>query len=388
MAEDDAKGRAKRMPQTSKKPRTAKKPPTKKPTAKKPPALAAAARSPTAKTRALPMGLWGGLAAMAIVAALVLAWPGARDRLAQLISGPEPSRDALVAAPSRPQPVAAAEPAADDARWAKLADRLGALEGSLDRLGADIAALKSAPVAAISTLEQRLAALEARPRRSPAGAAALAGIEKRLAALTGSLKAMEDRLAGTLAASDEAGSLALLALAGALRRGAPHGALAAAARAAMAKSDSGAALGAGLDALAAYAAKGVPSKAALAARFDALSRPVVAATPPPAKAEPKPEQPTGFWDKVRARVSKLVKYRRVGNENAPVPDAPTLARATTAKALVMGDLAAANQASNGLVGPEAEAWRKDLRARLKADGLADALDAMIARRVGRAAAAP
>ncbi|MCZ6740959.1 MAG: hypothetical protein O7D27_02235, partial [Alphaproteobacteria bacterium] len=76
---------------------------------------------------------------MAIVAALVLAWPGARDRLAQLMSGPEPSRDALVAAPSRSQPVAAPQRAADDARWAKLADRLGALEVSLARLGADIA---------------------------------------------------------------------------------------------------------------------------------------------------------------------------------------------------------------------------------------------------------
>ncbi|MCZ6848978.1 MAG: hypothetical protein O7F75_09040, partial [Alphaproteobacteria bacterium] len=125
MAEDDAKGRAKR------KPRAGKKPP-----AKKPQALAAAAPTPTAKTRALPMGLWGGLAAVVILAALVLAWPGARDRLAQLISGPAPSRDALVAAPSRDAPVAAPEPAADDARWAKLADRLGALEGSLARLGA------------------------------------------------------------------------------------------------------------------------------------------------------------------------------------------------------------------------------------------------------------
>lgn len=370
MAEDDAKGRAKR------KPRAGKKPP-----AKKPQALAAAAPTPTAKTRALPMGLWGGLAAVVILAALVLAWPGARDRLAQLISGPAPSRDALVAAPSRDAPVAAPEPAADDARWAKLADRLGALEGSLARLGADIAALKSAPVAPISTLEQRLAALEARPGRDGASAAALAGIEKRLATLTASLKALEDRLAGTLAASDEAGSLALLALAGALRRGAPHGALAAAARAVMAKSDSGAALGPRLDGLAAYEAKGVPSKAALAARLQALPRPVVAATLPPAKAPPAPR---GWWERVTRRLSGLVVIRRVGEAPAPGGRAPMAA----SRALAAGDLAGALAALEHADGSAIAAWRRDARARIEADGLADQLDAMIARRLGRGARAP
>ncbi len=383
MAEDDAKGRAKRMPQTSKKPRTAKKPPAKKPTAKKPQALAAAAPTPTAKTRALPMGLWGGLAAMAIVAALVLAWPGAWQRLAQLISGPAPSRDALVAAPSRDAPVAAPQRAADDARWAKLADRLGALEGSLARLGADIAALKSAPVAPISTLEQRLAVLEARPGRDGASAAALAGIEKRLAALTASVEAMEDRLSATPVSSDEAGSLALLALAGALRRGAPHGALAAAARAVMAKSDSGAALGAGLDGLAAYEAKGVPSKAALAARLQALPWPVVAATPPPAKAPPAPR---GWWERVTRRLSGLVVIRRVGE--APAPGAGGRAPLAASRALVTGDLAGALAALRDADGSAIAAWRRDARARIEADGLADQLDAMIARRVGRAARAP
>lgn len=396
MAEDDAKGRAKRKPQIAK-----------NPPARKPPAKSAAASAPTAKTRAkpaagpnsgggssspppppsgsgarrrLPMGLLGPLAAITIVAALVLAWPAARDRLGRLIAGPAPS-----------PPVAAPPRAGDAARWAKLADRLAALDASLARLGTGLAALKSAPVAGpdaatgLAALERRLAALEARPGRGRATAAALAAMDRRLAAMTGGLKAMEDRLQGAPVASDGAGGLVLLALAGALRRGVPHGVLAAAARAALAKSDSGAALAPRLHALAGYAAKGVPGNSALAARLEALPGPVGAAVPKPA-GTPRAER--GLWDQVTRRMSQLVVIRRVGEVPAPGRAAWDGARMAALRALAAGDVAGALAALSNAEGSAVAAWRRDAAARLEADALAQELDAMIARRLGRAARAP
>lgn len=377
MAEDDATGRATR------KPRTAKKPPAKVTSARTAKARAKAAtpsatKSATkseAETVAAPdveatkpppsdlgprrsptKGLIGGLAAIAILAAMVLAWPGARDRLAGMFSGPEPSA-----------PVAVPKPAADTAPWGKLTDRLAALEGSLTRLSGDIATLKSAPPAVeMSVLEGRLA-----------------GIEKRLVALTESLKALEDRRGRSPVASDAAGSLALLALAGALRRGAPHGALAARARAGIAKSDADGGFAAKLDALVAYEAKGVPSKAALAARLEALPGPVAA--PPPAKAT---GADGGLWERVTRRLKELVVIRRVGEVPVAEPAAGDRARLAASRALAAGDVAGALAALKNARGPDIAAWRRDAHARLKADALAVDLDAMIGRRLGPAASAP
>jgi hypothetical protein len=274
-----------------------------------------------------------------------------------MFSGPEPSASVAVPKPAVPKSTA------DTAPWGKLTDRLAALEGSLTRLSGDIATLKSAPpTVEMSVLEGRLA-----------------GIEKRLTALTESLKALEDRRARPPVASDAAGSLALLALAGALRRGAPHGALAARARAGIA--DGG--FAAKLDALVAYEAKGVPSKAALAARLEALPRPVAA--PPPAKAT---GADGGLWERVTRRLKELVVIRRVGEVPVAEPAAGDRARLAASRAMVAGDVAGALAALKNARGPDIAAWRRDAHARLKADALADDLDAMIGRRLGPAASAP
>ena len=393
MAEDDAKGRAARKPRTAKKPqaeatpaRTAKarsKAGTKSETeaetvaapnveAAKPPPSDIGPRRPL---RLPPTkGLIVGLAAVAVLAVLVLAWPGARDRLAGMFSRPEPSAPVAALKPAVPKPPvpkptadSAPELAAVAAQWGKLTDRLAALEGSLTRLSGDIATLKSAPPAVgMSALEGRLA-----------------GIEKRLAALTESLKALEDRRARPPVASDAAGSLALLALAGALRRGTPHGALAARARAGIAKSDADGGFAAKLNALVAYEASGVPSKAALAARLKALAPPVAA--PPPTKATPADG---GLWERVTRRLKELVVIRRVGEDPAAAPAAGDQARLAASRAMAAGDVAGALAALDNVRGPDIATWRRDARARLKADALADDLDMMIGRRLGRGATAP
>ena len=377
MAEDDAKGRATRKPRRANNPtakaaaESATKSDTETVTAAAPDAGAEkpppSGLGPRRSLRLPPTkGLIGGLAAIAVLAAMVLAWPGARDRLAAMFSGPEPSAPVAAAKPAVPKPAAAAAP------WGKLADRLAALEGSVTRLGGDIATLKSAPAAGgTSALEGRLA-----------------GIEKRLAALTESLKALEVRRARPPVASDAAGSLALLAFAGALRRGAPHGVLAARARAEIAKSDADGGFAVKLDALVGYEASGVPSVAALAARLEALPRPVAA--PPPAKAtHAKATQADGgLWERVTRRLSELVVIRRVGEDPAVKPAPGDRARLAASRAMAAGDVAGARAALENARGPDIAAWRRDAHARLKADALADDLDAMIGRRLGHAATAP
>jgi hypothetical protein len=410
MAEDDATGRATRKPRT----------------AKKPPAKAAPAPARTAKTRAegaakaaikptkesatkseaetvaapdveaakppppgfgprRPMGLpstkglLGGLAAVAVLAALVLAWPGVWDRLAGRIAGPEPI--APVAAPKPAAPI----PAADVTRWAKLADRLSALEESVTRLGGDIGALKSTPAEGMQAFDRRLAALEAGAGGRAVTDSALAGIEKRLAALTESLKALEDRRAAPPLVSDTAGTLALLALAGALRRGTPHGALAARVRAAIPKSNADGGFAVKLDALVGYETKGVPSLAALSARLEALPRPVTQAAPPLPKAT---HTDGGLWERVTRRLNELVVIRRVGEVPQPEPAARDRVRLAASRAMAAGDVVGALAALENMRGPDIVAWRRDAQARLQADTLAEALDAMIARRLGHAATAP
>ncbi len=354
--------------------------------------------------RPLLLALIGGLVIIAVLAALALSWPGGRDRVAQLFSGSTPV--VRVAAPS-PEMAPAPGPGAPGlgaapAPSVKLAQRLDTLEGTLARLASDIADLKSAlaaagdPGKALSAFEPRIMALEQAPKQNATTEAALGEIVKRLEALGAGVKALEDRPAGAPVASGAEASLALVALAGALRRGSPHGVLGAAVRGLIAKSDPGGGLAARLDVLAEYASKGVPVLAALVARLNALPQAISGAE---AGAEPGPQTAPapaqtggwsagGWWEKVRGSFSELVVIRRVGEMPASEPRPRDQARLKASRALAAGDLAGALAALKDAGGSGFAAWRQDAGARLKADALADELDAVIARRLGRGAVAP
>ena len=335
--------------------------------------------------KGLRPGLIGLVLGVIVTAGLALAWPGARDRLAALFSGKPPAPVAATAAPD-----------ARAIQIARLAKRLDALEAGLSRLGADLATLKStAPggvgaAESLESLERRLAAMEARPAAMEArlaaitdGGAALGAIEKRLAGLAKALTALEARMGQAPGGGDMAGSVALMALSGALRGSAPFRALAVPARRVITGSGN-AALGARLDALGPYGEKGVPGRVALAARFNVLPR--GKAKPSPGT-EPGPV-PEGLWDRMTAYLRGLVVIRRVDDGGAPVAAAKGGPWAAASRAVAAGDLAAAAAALEGTRRAEVAAWRRDAEARILADGLADDLDALIGERLGRRAQNP
>lgn len=309
--------------------------------------------SDTGPGRPLGRGLLVGLAAVAIIAAVILAWPGAWDRLAGMFFGPPPAA-----------PVSAPGPAP----WVELGDRLAALEKTVAQIGQDIAALKSAP-----------------PPAKQDDGAALKAVEQRLAALASSVEAIKGGLAKP-SPPPESGAVALMAMASALRHGTAFASLTARVRGDL--GDGAEEVIRELEGLAGYAAQGVPTRAALAARLGALRLEPGKIGSPPEKARPEPKRPAGFWDKVKSNFFGLVKIRRTAGDKTSAADPVDLARAATGKALAKGDLAAAVQASAGLTGPEAEAWRRDLGARIAADRLALALDRAVAARLGTKAVKP
>jgi hypothetical protein len=301
------------------------------------------------------------LFAILILGVILFAWPGGRAFVANLFGGPPP------------------------AELRALMERVGTLEAKVAGLDRDIASL-TAGEEARAALDKRLSALEARPGGEVPGPR-LEALEKRLAELSAKVAAQEARL-GKAEGADPSATMAAMALAGSLRAGGPFAGLAA--RVAGETGEAGP-VAKGLDALRSYAAKGVPTVAALAARLETLPVPTLkeaAAAKPAAPAAPeKPAQPTGFWDKVKTNVLKLGRIRKTP-EKPTVPDITVSARAAAAEALVRGDLAAAGEAAKDLAGPEAEAWRRDLGARIQAERLAATLDQVVAARLGRGPAKP
>jgi hypothetical protein len=348
MAEDDAKGRRKRKPRAAKK-MPAKSTPAAVRTAK---ARAKTTKKPMTRSEAetvsgltqkdvstpppglgprqpFLLGILGGLTVFAVLAILYFPWSGAWDRVASVFF--KPGTLVPVAAPKPiAKPIAVADP------WNKLADHLAALKV----------------------------------------------IEDRLADLASSVKVMEGQLANLAAPSEGSGTLALMALAGALRQGVSFAPLAARVRGDLAAKGDGEGVVAALDRLASYAAKGVPTRPILAARLAALPLPAPKIDTLSVKAVAKPEQQVGLWNKIQARFFRLVEIRRVVEINGPESDDYNLAGAAVAKALARGDLVAADQLSATLIGQDAKGWRKDLRARIQANGLAVVLDGVIALRLG------
>ncbi|MEE9194949.1 MAG: hypothetical protein V3U44_03850 [Alphaproteobacteria bacterium] len=233
-------------------------------------------------------------------------------------------------------------------------------------------------------MQRRLVAIEARPTAAPDAGASIEALDKRLDGLAKTISALEARVGRASTGRDVAGrdvkqTLALMALSNALRRGAPFQALAGPARAVMVGSENDA-LADRLDALARYAEKGVPGRASLASRFAALPRSAEKSPPP---AAPKPagaDEGKSIWDRVAARVKGLVKIRKVGGNGAPpVKPGPW---AAASKAMVAGNLGAAVAALQGAGNGEVAAWRRDARARIDGDVIADALDTLTATRLG------
>ncbi|MDX1485316.1 MAG: hypothetical protein R3229_12635 [Alphaproteobacteria bacterium] len=313
---------------------------------------------------------WGILVVILIV--LVLAWPAARERVAGWLPVGKPPAD-----------TAASGAAAMDA----LADRLARLEAALGRLGDDIAGVKARPpVAAPSPeIEKRLAALEARPEGDGDTGARITAMAERLETVAASVKALEARLAEAAQGRDSAATLALFALSGALRTGAPFAALIPPVKRhlAAAGAERGKAIAAGLDGLSEFAAGGVPTRWELTVRFAALDRPQAASPAPQAEPEAR-----GFWDRVSARLKGLVKIRRVGGDGAAARSGDEGPLAAAADALAQGDLAAAIASLGGAEDAKAVSWREAAAARIKADALAATIDAAVAGRLGTAASAP
>ena len=322
-----------------------------------------------------PSGRFAGLAlAIVVIAAAGVVWLWQTWRLSALL--PQNSEaPAVVAEHSHPPP----------SELSKFSERVAALEAAVARLGADVAALKSAPPPpaaspdAVQSLDARIAAVEKRLEATPGGAPEGAAVEPRLVGLEKALAELSGRLAQAEPRRETAGTLALMALSGALRTGIPFKALLAPARTALEGPEGEAVLGR-IGALAGHADKGVPGRDRLVRRFAALTRD--RAKPVPAE-KPPPRSP-GFWDKVTAQLGGLVKIRRVGEPDPKGGDPWAAAE----PAMAADDLASAVSALSGVKGADTAAWRRDAEARIAADELAIALDARIAARLGAAAQGP
>lgn len=284
----------------------------------------------------------------------------------------------------------ASAPAADPALRAQvqqLADRIGRLE----QRPATAAAGDSAGLgAAISQLTQRLDSLEKRPAATgggdSAGAAALAdrlgGLEQRLTALGGGAKAAQDLGKEVEALKQQIASVgqnvetrrdsgmaaqALVLAAGQLR------ATLAAGQPFQQDLQSVRALGIGdagvtqpLDAVAPFAAKGIPTQAQITDRFRPLASDIVRAA----------ERGDGAnWiDSVTGKLSTLVTVRRQGGGVVGSSADAIVARAEAALGennlgKAVEELAALQGAGAGA----AAAWLDDAKARLAADQAARAL---------------
>ena len=273
----------------------------------------------------------------------------------------------------------AADAAAARAR-AELTARAKQVAETATKSGTLTRDLAAQVTARLDALEDRLAALEraasasvpAAPAPPPANLAPLRAADAALAEELAALRAESAERAQTLAAieaavaaatthaADDAGALlAANLLARAVTAGVPFDAeLASIAARDLPASDR--------QSLAAVAANGVVSGAALARRFEKLAPALVAAAPAP--------QGDGWWDAARARLTGLVAIRRVDGAGDDV--AGRVARAE--QALAANDFAAAITeigALEGAAATRASDWLADARRRQAALDVVRALQA-------------
>jgi hypothetical protein len=367
-------------------------------TAAREPAVEEAASPPPAEpvrpaAYAMPAaaGLGGAIlgAALALLAAWLIdprigALDDARARLATLEKSVETQSAATAALDKR---MATAEAGAVKANALDaLGRRLSALEASsgdakaaLDEAHAAradaakaLAAAQAAPPstnaaapAEPSALEPRLAKLESDLAAAESRLDQLGGFDQRLSKLegaTGAAPKSDARVAMAKGASENAASVAVLALS--LEQRLAAGAPFTAELAALSQ------LGVGAEALAPlkpFAESGAPSLAALAASWAKVEPAVAAATPPPERSG---------WDRLLDHMRALVRVRRVGEASANDESEPPAAR--IGAALERGDLGAALEAYGRL--PEASRaaggpWAEAAKAREAAVKAATALRA-------------
>jgi hypothetical protein len=348
-------------------------------------------------------GLGGAIlgAALALLAAWLIdpragAFDDARTRLAAVEKS---AASESVTASALDKRIAALEAGAAGAAKGGALDALGRRIGALEASGGDaktaldearaaradaakaLAAAQSAPPstnaaapAEPGALESRLAKLESDLAVAETRLNQLGGLDERLARLegaTGAAPKSDARVAMAKGGSENAASVAVLALS--LEQRFAAGAPFAAELAALPQ------LGVGADALAPlkpFAETGAPSLSALAASWAKVEPAVVAAAPPPERSG---------WARLLDHMRALVRVRRVGAATGSDESDPPVAR--VAAALQRGDLAAALAAFDQL--PEASRaagapWADAAKARAAAVKAASALRADA---IGRIAAA-
>ena len=266
-------------------------------------------------------------------------------------------------------------------------DALGRRLSALEASGGDAkAALDEARAARADAAKALAAAQAAPPSTNAAAPAEPSALEPRLAALdelalstrklgqlgaTGAAPKSDARVAMAKGASENAASVAVLALS--LEQRLAAGAPFAAELTALSQ------LGVGGDALAPlkpFAELGAPSLASLAASWAKVEPAVAAAAPPPERSG---------WDRLLDHIRALVRVRRVGEATGSDESEPPVAR--VGAALDRGDLAAALEGYGRL--PEASraagaAWADAAKAR---EAAAEAASGLRADAIGGLAAA-
>lgn len=278
----------------------------------------------------------------------------ARADLLARVDALQQKLDQLAAAPGQPTPQTAPQPQPVAQAAAPAPEALAALESR-------VAALESAQ-AAVKTLGETVATLLS---GAQAGASTVAALQQQVDAVKASLERLRSNDSGA-----QALSLATGQLRGALDTGAPLADTLALLQGLAASDPAVATAVAALQ----PAAKGVPSRAALATAF------VQAAEA--ARQADRPQ--SGDWiDRSLSVVGDLVSVRPAPGEVEGSDTNAVLAR--TEGRLQRGDLAGAVDAVKGLSGPAADAmagWRGQAEARLAAENALQSLSTVAVQRLG------
>ena len=263
-------------------------------------------------------------------------------------------------------------------RQGEMARHQSAIDQHLTRLEEQLRAAGGSS-AAVKELDQRVAALEQRPRGEDSGR--LAALQQEMQKLAAAHEETGERVAKiearrSAAAASERGEEALLLALGQLRGqlqgsqpfAAELGAVEALGRHRPEVHDN-------LAPLTASAATGIPSLATLRQRFD---REVV-----PALMRAAPPQDDGWGAQIMNRLRSLVVVRRIGSNAADTTDPVEGGVARAETALASGDLAGAVKAVEALpaaTAKPAQSWLADARQRLAAEqGLARLTDQLTAQ---------
>jgi hypothetical protein len=256
---------------------------------------------------------------------------------------------------------------------ASLAARLDRVEAAQSKESQAIAAAGNADKAALAPLDQRLRALETKPPPAPPD---LSGIRQQIAALSGRIDALDKAVKAQQAGDPTDAALALVAL--------QIGDAVRAARPCAAEYQAFAALAKNRPEIAAAAAPleepaatGVASHVVLTQEIHVLAAKIETVAPPPAK---------NWRERVIGLLRGLVTIRRIDGTG----DSPDEAAIDAAeKALAQGDLAGAVAALGKLSGDHADAakpWLQMAQARLGVENALHKVTALLAARLGSAAA--